>query len=163
MIVVCAVCAATVLDGDRFCEQCGARVELPSSDLGCAAAVTEQILACELPDDVRARATESLTQPRLAAASAKETAPLERKDLWETLQDENPEKRREAMRVIVEQGLRITHEGSLLRLLADRDETVRLYAIRLVVRDGNPEHAWILDLLLFHPDDRSKSEVVVSI
>jgi serine/threonine protein phosphatase PrpC len=40
--VACAVCAGALLDGDRFCEQCGARVEQPPSDLGCAAAVTER-------------------------------------------------------------------------------------------------------------------------
>lgn len=54
MIVVCAVCAATVLDGDRFCEQCGARVELPSSDLGCAAAVTERGRTHERNEDAYA-------------------------------------------------------------------------------------------------------------
>ena len=123
-----------------------------------AAAVMEQLLACELPDDLRARAVENLKQLRLAAAAPKEGTPIDRKELPEMLKDEDPEKRREAMRVIVDQGLVFTHEGTLLRLLSDKDETVRLYAIRLVGRSGRPEHAWILDLLLFHPDDKEDSE-----
>ncbi len=138
---------------------------LGEKDYSRAAALMEGILAADLPPDLRERAEKSLKafrsaldQPQ-AAGSGEDPPDIDEKDLLKKLESRAVEERRGALETLLLHKLYYVPYG-VVRCVWDEDETVRLYAVRLIGRNGDESLVGMLDALLFGPGKTEASPAV---
>jgi HEAT repeat protein len=125
------------------------RLLVEKRDLPSAGKVLEKILECDLAPADRTQFEEELKRLRLAAAEGpKPTPETDPADLGKRLESPDAAVRRDAMRVLWQEGFT---GGKLMRMVLDEDETVRLYAVRIIGRSRVPATAAVLEALLFAP------------
>ncbi len=128
-------------------------------DYGGAAAAVEGILKRVDDPEKRALLDEDLRKLRAAAADPREPPAPDAEAILKQLESPDVVRRREAMRTLWEQELNFL-PGAAVKCVSDPDETVRLYAVRLVSRYGTEQAAGLLEVILFHPKDRDSSAQV---
>jgi HEAT repeat protein len=128
-------------------------------DYAGAAGAVEEALKLDLTPETRKRVEADLLALREAAAAPKERRALEPDEVLRRLDSPDALQRREAMQMLWEMDL-----GGLppavVRRVTDADETVRLFAVRLLGKYGDARAAGLLEVLLFHPKDHDASSAV---
>jgi len=133
-------------------------LHIDRKELAEAASVMEKVLECDIAPEQRTQIQETLKELRMAVANGPAPeAEADPKDLAEKLDSPDPAVRREAMRVVWEQGFR---GAKVLRMVLDGDETVRTYAVKVIGRNRVPGTASVLEALLYAPAKPEPSAVV---
>lgn len=128
-------------------------------DYAGAAAVMEEVVRLDLPAAEKARAEEDLKKLRAAAGRTGGPRPMDEKEVLEALESPDVLRRREAMRALWEHELPYLPDAASKKI-TDPDETVRLYAARLMGMHGEPRHAGLLAFILYHPAEPERSPAV---
>ena len=135
-----------------------------------AAAALEEFLRFDLPEEIRESAKKDLATLKAAAADQARggtgegerksaTREVNEEDLLRKLDSKDVEERRAAVRTMSEIPLNFL-PSALLRRAGDEDELVRLGAVKLIGRYGEPGHLVLLDVLLFRTKQSDPSVAV---
>lgn len=145
-----------------------AQVLATSRDFERGEALMEGALAADLTAELKEKVTQHLKEFHAAAADARARAvgggtgadeDIDEKEILRRLEEGTVEERRSAMKVLWEHNLNFIPKA-VLRRAGDEDETVRLYAVRLVGRYGDGSHVGLIEFLLFHTGKKEPSVAV---
>ncbi|MCK6481963.1 MAG: HEAT repeat domain-containing protein, partial [Planctomycetes bacterium] len=125
-------------------------------DFGGAAAAVKELSKLDLPEAKRKLVEEDLQRLLAAAADPSSRRAPDPEKVLQRLDSPDVLQRREAMRTLWEQELNFLPDAAVRRI-SDIDETVRLYAAKLLGRYGSASAAGLLEVVLFHPKDRDGS------
>jgi Flp pilus assembly protein TadD len=122
------------------------------------------ILAFDLPAEFREKSQQLLRDFRAAAADPDASAapapgPPDAKEVLRKLDEGTVEERRAAIKVLWDNEI-TGIPPEVMRRVGDEDETVRLYAVRLLGRYGNERMIWLLDTLLYRLQAKESSVAV---
>jgi tetratricopeptide (TPR) repeat protein len=134
-------------------------------DLAGAADQMEEVLKLDISPEGRVRAKADIAALRAAAdrstgpRGAAEQDDLDEGDVLRRLQSKVVEERRGALELLLQHRLNFIPLAAL-RCAGDEDDTVRLYAVRLIGKNPDDANVGLLDVVLFHGGKKDPSIAV---